>query len=109
MAPAASIGTPSTLAERIDDPLELPDRVVIEMVNDPEALAQRRREHPGARRRADQGEALQRQFERLRIGAAIDDEVDLKIFHRRIEKLFDDAPEPVNLVDEEHVAVLRAT
>ena len=50
---------------------------------------------------------LQRQLQRLRVRAAIDDEVDLEIFHRRIEKLFDDAPEPVNLVDEQDVAVFE--
>ena len=49
-------------------------------------------------------EALERQFERLGIRAAIDDEVDLEILHRRIEKLFDDAAQAMNFVDEEDVA-----
>ena len=50
---------------------------------------------------------FKRQLERLRVRAAIDDEVDLEILHRRIEKLFDDAPEPMNLVDEKDVAVFE--
>ena len=74
------------------------------MVHDAETLAQRRRQHPGARRRADQRKALQRKLQRLGVGAAIDDEVDLKVLHRGIEELFHDAAEPVNLIDEEHVA-----
>ena len=49
-------------------------------------------------------EAFERQLQRLRVRAAIDDEVDLEVFHRRIEKLFDDRAEPMDLVDEQHVA-----
>ena len=74
------------------------------MVHDPEALAQRRRKHAGPRRRADQRKTAQRKLERLGVRAAIDDEIDLKVLHRRIEELFYDAPEPMNLIDEEHVA-----
>ena len=77
------------------------------MIHQPEPLAQRRRQHPGARRRADQREALERQLERLRVGAAVDDEVDAEVFHRRIEILFDDPAEPVDLVDEQHVALIE--
>ncbi len=90
-AASASIGTPSTLAERRTMRSSSAGGVVIEMVHDAEALAQRRGQHAGTRRRADEREALQRQLKRLRIRAAVDDEVDLKILHRGIEKLFDDA------------------
>jgi hypothetical protein len=44
---------------------------------------------------------------RLRVGAAIHHDVDAEIFHRGIEKLFDDAAEAMDLVDEEHVAALQ--
>ena len=59
------------------------------MVDDAEAIAQRRREHAGTRRRAHEREPLERQLQRFGVGAAVDDEVDLEIFHRRIEVLFD--------------------
>ena len=36
-----------------------------------------------------------------------DDEVELEILHRRIEHLLDRRIEPVDLVDEEHVALLE--
>ncbi len=77
------------------------------MMHDAEALAQRRRKHAGARGRTHEGEALERQFNSLRVCAAIDDEVDLVILHRRIEKLFDDTPQAMNLVDEEDVALFQ--
>ncbi len=88
----------------LDDVLQFGGLVVIEVVHQAEAVAQRRGEHPRARRRADEREAFERQLQRFRIRAAVDDEVDLEIFHRRIEILFDHRAEPVNLVDEQHVA-----
>ncbi len=72
-----------------------------------ESFAQRCRQHAGARRRTDQREAFQRQLQRLGIRAAIDDEVDLKILHRRVEKLFHDAAEAMHLVNEEDVALFE--
>ena len=83
-APSSSIGTPSTPAERRRIRSSSLGRVVIEVMDDAEALAQRRRQHAGARRRPDQRETLQRQLQRLGVRAAVDHEVDLKIFHRRI-------------------------
>ena len=88
----------------LDDALQLGRLVVREVVHDAEPVAQRRRQHAGARRRADEREALERQLQRLRVRAAVDDEVDLEVLHRRIEILFDHRAEAVDLVDEQHVA-----
>ena len=77
------------------------------MVGQAETLAQRRRQHAGASGRADEGETLDRNLVGLRVRAAIHHDVDPKIFHRRIQKLFDDAAEPVDLIDKEHVACLQ--
>ncbi len=77
------------------------------MVDDPEALAQRRRERTLTRRCANQRETFERKPQRFRVRTAIDDEVDLKLLHRRIEKFFDDRSKPMNLVDEQHVAFLE--
>jgi hypothetical protein len=60
---AASIATPSTPARGRRSARGRP-RVVVEPVLDAEAVAQRRRQQPGARRRADQRE--RRQVERDR-------------------------------------------
>ena len=73
-------------------------------MHDSESIAQRRTEHACAGGRADEREALERQLQRLGVRTAVDDEIDLKIFHRRIEVLFDRGPEAMDLVDEEHVA-----
>src|SRR5271166_6012317 len=50
---------------------------------------------------------LERELERLCVRTTIDDEVDLKILHRGVEKLFHDAPEPMHLVDEKDVALFE--
>ena len=39
--------------------------------------------------------------------ALADDDVEGEVLHRRVEHLLDDAVEPVHLVDEEHVALLK--
>jgi hypothetical protein len=73
-------------------------------MHDAEPVAQRSREHSGPCRRADEGEPLERKPQRFRVRAAVDEEVDLEIFHGRIKIFFDDAAQPMDLVDEEDVA-----
>src|SRR5579872_977165 len=77
------------------------------MVHDAEAFTQRGGEHSRSRRRADQREALERQFYRLGVRAAIDDEIDLVILHRRIQELFDHSAQTMYLVDEQDVAFFQ--
>ena len=86
---------------------ELVDRVVLEPVADAEALAQRRREQPGARRRADQRERRQVERDGAGAGALAEHDRQPAVLHRRIERLLDGAREPVDLVDEEDRARLE--
>ncbi len=106
-APAASIADAEHAGAAHDDPREVAGRVVVEPVLDPEAVAQRRGEQPGARGGADQREA--RQVERDHPRARPDAERDrqLAVLHRGVERLLDRAREAVDLVDEEDRAVLE--
>ena len=52
-------------------------------------------------------EPLDRHRDRLRLGSLAQTDVDPVVLHRRIEELLDHRPQPMDLVDEEDVA-LRA-
>src|SRR5579885_70067 len=80
--------------------------VILQVVVHAEAVAQRRGDQAKASGRADHREALQAHAQRARAGPLADDKVHRVIFHRRVERLLDDAIEPVNLVDEEDIARL---
>ena len=62
---------------------------------------------PGARGGADQRELREIDLDRARRRPLADDQVELEILHRRIEDLLDRRIEPVDLVDEQHVALLE--
>ena len=89
------------------DLLQLLDRVEIEPDRNSEAVAQRRRQQPLPRRRADQGEARQVDPHRARRRALADHQVERAVLHRRIEHFLDRGIEAVDLVDEQDVAVLE--
>ncbi len=72
-----------------------------------EALAQRAGDQPRAGRRADQGEGRTVDADRPCRRALADDQVELKILHRRIKDLLDRGRQPVDLVDEQDVARLQ--
>ena len=91
----------------VDDQLELGRGVEVEPHRDAEAVAQRIGQQPGARRRADQREGREVDLDRARRRPLADDEVELEILHRRIEDLLDRRIEPMDLVDEQHVARLE--
>ena len=76
-------------------------------MDDAEAGAQRRRQQPGARRRADERERLQRHLDRPRARPLADHDVELVVLHRGIEDLLDRRRHAVDFVDEEHVARLQ--
>ena len=86
---------------------ELDRRVVVEPEREPEAVAERRRQQPRARRRADERERRQVERERPRGRPLADDDVEPEVLERRVEDLLDGAVQPVDLVDEEHVARLE--
>src|SRR5439155_14446359 len=73
----------------------------------PEAIAQRCRQQPGPRRRADERERRQVERQRARGRALPDDDVEPEVLERRIENLLDRTVEPVDLVHEEDVVALE--
>jgi hypothetical protein len=74
---------------------------------DAEAITQRGGEQARARGGADQREARQIDLHRARGRAFADDEVELVVLHGRIEDFLDRRIEPVNLVDEQNVALFE--
>src|SRR5262245_40812662 len=82
-------------------------RVEVEVVEDPEALAERRREHPRPRGGAHQREWRQPMLEGARIHAALHHEVHREILHRRIQQLFHHPRKTMDLVDEEDVVLVE--
>ena len=83
------------------------DVVVVEPERHPEAVAERRRQQTRPGRRADERERRQVERERARRRALAHDDVDAEVLERRVEHLLGGAVEAVDLVDEEHVALLE--
>jgi hypothetical protein len=86
-----------------DDQRQFLGGVELEPGDDAEAVAQRVGQHAGAGGRADQRERRQIELDRARRRTLADHDVDLEVFQRRIEDLFDDRRQAVDLVDEQHV------
>ena len=84
---------------------EVLHRVEVEVMEDPEALAQRRAEHAGPGGGADQGEGPERDTHGAGVEPLVDHEVDREILHRRVEQLLHRAGQAVDLVDEQHVVL----
>ena len=91
----------------IDDQLELGLGIEIEPHRNAEAVAQRIGQKPGAGGGADQRELGEIDLHRTRRRPRADDEIELEILHRRIEDFLDRRIEPVNFVDEQHVALFE--
>ena len=91
----------------VDDRRELLRRVVVEAERHAEAVAKRRRQQARARRRADQRERRKVERERPRRRPLTDDDVEPEVLERRVEDLLDGAVQPVDLVDEQDVALLE--
>src|SRR3954471_665999 len=92
------------LGGAVDDLLEVGGGIEVEPHLDPEPRTHRRSEHAESGGGADQGELLDGHGDRLRLGSFGEADVDLVVLHRRVQELFDDRLEPVDLVDEEDVA-----
>src|SRR6266511_831137 len=90
------------------DRRELRPFVVAEPERHPETITERRRQQACASRRPDQRERRQVERQRARRRALPHDDVEPEILERRVEDLLDGAVQPVDLVDEEHVALLEA-
>ena len=89
------------------DRRELALLVVAEPERHAEAVAERRREEPGARRRADERERRQIERQRARTRALADDDVEPEVLERRVQDLLDGAVHAMDLVDEEDVLLVE--
>src|SRR5207253_10893369 len=87
-----------------NDPLHFLGTVIIEPRRHSKTRAQRCAYHSCACRCADESEFRQLQSQTTRLWPLVDDNVEPIIFHRWIKILFNRGLEPVDLVDEEHVA-----
>jgi hypothetical protein len=90
-----------------DHQFQLFHRIEIESHRNAEAVAQRRGEQPLARGRADQGEGGQVDPHAARARTFADDQIERAVLHRGIEHLLDHRIEPVNFIDEQHIAFLE--
>ena len=107
VGPVCAHGQAEHARAACDDQFQLRLGVEIQPHRNAEAVAQGICEKPRARRRADQRERREVDLHRARGRPLADDEVELEVLHRRIEDLLHLRIEPVDLVDEEHVARLE--
>ena len=91
----------------VHDQLQLLARIEIEPHRNAETVAQRSGEQAGAGRRADQREAREIDLHRARRRPLADDQIELEVLHGGIEDFLDRGVEPVDLVDEQHVALFQ--
>src|ERR1044072_3828551 len=91
----------------MDDDFEVLLRIEVQMKDDAEASAQRRRDEPRACRRADQSELGQVEFDGARGRALPNHDVELIVLHRGVEDFFNLRLEAVYLVDEENFTLLQ--
>ena len=79
--------------------------VELQPQHDAEARAQRRREQSCARRGADEGERPHLDGVRARRRPLSDDDVELVVFQRRVQQLFQRGLQAVHFVDEQYLLV----
>jgi hypothetical protein len=79
--------------------------VELEPASDAEPIPQRGGEQAGASRRPHERESGQVDLDRPGTRPLTDQDVELEVLHRRVEDLFHDRAQPVDLVYEEDVAV----
>ena len=89
------------------DHRQLLGRVELQPETDAEAVAQRRGQHACARRGRDQRKLGQVEPYRARRRALADHDVQRVVLHRRIEHLLDRVRQAVDLVYEQHVALVE--
>src|SRR5262249_13257115 len=90
----------------LDDPLQLWLAVEVEPVDRAEAVAHRAAEQPLARGGADAREAWELEAHGARAGPLAGHVVEAEVLKSWVERLLDQLVQPVDLVDEEDVAVL---
>ena len=91
----------------IDDLLQLRLGIEVEPDRNAEPVAQRVGEQARACGRADKRELREVDLHRARGRSLADDQVELKVLHRRIENFLDRRIEPMDFVDEQHIALFE--
>ena len=91
----------------VHDQLQLLARIEIEPHRNAEAVTQWRGEQARPRRCTNQGEARQIDLHRPRRRPLANDQIELKVLHGGIENFLDRWIEPVDLIDEQNVAVFE--
>ena len=92
----------------VDDPLEVLRLVELQASGEPEPVPQRARQQAGPGGGADQGERRDVERDGGRSRPLADDHVDPEVLHGHVEHLLGRPRHPVDLVDEEHVALVEA-
>ena len=90
-----------------DDRAQFVVVVVVEPGDEAETVAKRTGDHAGSGGGADEGERRHRQADTRCCRPLADHDVELEVLHRRIQDLLDRSRQSVDLVDEQHVAVLE--
>src|SRR6266446_4124441 len=85
-------------------PVDVVETVLVNVEESEGVAGNRSRDLAGASGRSDQREAAQIQTVRPGAGPLTDDDVELEVLHRGIEDFLDIGLEPMNLVDEKHIA-----
>ncbi len=89
------------------DALQQIGRIIVVPKVDAKAGSQRRCEQAFPGGGPYEGERRQGDLHAPRVGPGVDHDVDVVVLHRRVEVFFHHRAEPVNLVDEEHIAFLQ--
>ena len=91
----------------LHDPHQVDHGVEVEMVHDPEAVAQRAGEQADPRGGTDQREGWQVDLDRAGHRPLADDDVDAEVLHGLVENLLERRLQPVDLVDEQDAGALQ--
>jgi hypothetical protein len=92
-----------------NDGLQFVIVVVIESSNQSEPISKGAGDEPGPSCRTNEGESREVESNRTSGGAFAQHDVELKIFHRWVQHLFDIPAEAMDLVDEKHIAFAEAS
>jgi hypothetical protein len=76
-------------------------------MNDTESISKRRCQHPRSSRRANQGEGTDWDLNRASGWPLSNDDIKLKIFHRRVQHLFNHSWQAMDFVDKEYISVRK--
>ena len=104
-APSSAEVGPEQPGRSAHDVLQVGGVVEVELGGEAEPVAQRSGQQPGPGGRADQGELRDLQRDGGRTRALADDDVDPEVLHRQVEHLLGRPRHPVDLVEEEHLAL----